>query len=206
MRRWLGITTVAVALATALATGAGAQTRTYFGFNIGVTNAPGPRYVHMPPPDLYYEPQAQVYVVQNSYDGYDMFRYGSAWYACDGDYWYRASSYRGPFYACDVRAVPQAIFYVPSNDWHRYPRPLTYWRNTRYSGGAAYAHGYGYPNRTYGYSTSYPRYRDEVRYRDEGQYRERQYHDDRNTPPGWSHGRKNGWDKHGKGHGGHDRD
>jgi len=196
MKRLIGLSTLA--LAALLATGAGAQTRTYFGFQIGVTNAPPHRFAYMPSPDLYYEPSSRVYVVENGYDDWDMFRYGSSWYACDGDYWYRANSYRGPFYVCDVRVVPRAIFYVPRDHWRRYPRPLATWRNRGHGGDRYVVRDRGqYDDRRWsGRDVSW-------RSNDRGDWRTNDRGDwnrgDR--PPGWDRGNKNGWKKGGNGRG-----
>ena len=214
MKRTLAISTLA--LAALLATSAtNARAESYFGFSIGVSNMPAHRFAYAPPPDLYYEPSSRVYVVENGYDDWDVFRYGSAWYACDGDYWYRANNYRGPFYVVDVRSVPRPIFYVPQNHWRRYPRPLAYWhqghRGTYYSGYArnrVYNRDYNrdYDRRWTGRDNGDWRNNDNGwRTNDRGDWR----NDDRgNRPPGWDKGNKNGWKKghgNGNGHGrGHD--
>jgi hypothetical protein len=224
MKRTIAV--AALALAAALTTSATmARAESYFGFTIGVTNAPAHRFAYAPPPDLYYEPSSRVYVVENGYDDWDVFRYGSTWYACDGDYWYRANNYRGPFYACDVRSVPRPIFYVPQNRWRRYPRPLAMWHTNRGSYDAGYARTRVYDR---GYDRGYHRdyNRDADRYdrrwtgRDNGDYHNNdgwrtndrgdwRNNDRGNQPPGWDKGRKNGWNKghgNGRGHGHDDRD
>src|SRR5438874_10682083 len=93
---------LALVLGATIAVSASARSQTYFGFQIGVGNAPPP-VAYFGPPHMLYEPEYRVYVVDNGYDDYDTFRYGPYWYSCDGDYWYRASSYRGPYFAIDVR-------------------------------------------------------------------------------------------------------
>ena len=98
-----------------------AQSATYFGFNIGISNSPPPRFVYRSQPSLYMVPNTGVYVVEDGYGDMDLFRYGSFYYAYDNGYWYRANSYRGPFRAVDVRYVPTQVFYVPSNHWRHYP-------------------------------------------------------------------------------------
>jgi len=130
------------ALALAYAASASAASRTYFGFQIGVSNAPPPpRVVFEAPPPTYYEPETRVYVVQGDYDDYDTFRYGSYWYVCRDDYWYRARSYRGPFMSCDVRSVPRPIFYVPQRRWRHYPQGLVRWSNDERGRGHGRGHG-----------------------------------------------------------------
>jgi hypothetical protein len=109
-------------LALACAAPTSAETRTYFGFQIGVSNAP-------PPPAVVFEreprvvmiPSTRVYMVDDDDVDCDMFQYGRYWYACDDGYWYRARSCEGPFRVVDVRYVPRQIFYVPEKHWkHRH--------------------------------------------------------------------------------------
>ena len=124
MRRWtIGL----AALALMIAASASAHTSTYFGFQIGIGNAPPPpEVVFMSAPRLYCDPETRVYVVQGDYDE-DVFRYGPYWYACDEGYWYRARSYGGPYAVIDVRYVPQPIFRVPARRWRHYPAGLARW-------------------------------------------------------------------------------
>lgn len=125
-RQILGIGLV---LALGVATPALAGARTYFGFTIGLGNAPPPpRVVYYAPPPMDYDPDYGVYVVRGGYDGCDEFRYGPYFYVWNGDYWYRSRSYRGPFFAVDVRTVPRPVFYVPEERWHRYPPGLARYR------------------------------------------------------------------------------
>jgi len=110
------------------ATAASAQTRTYFGFSVGVSNAPPPPRIY----DTYYSddlslvPGTQVYVVNSS--DYDMFRYGRYWYVMRDGYWYRARRYQGPYIAVDVRRVPYAVVSVPEGQWRHHPSQGR-WRN-----------------------------------------------------------------------------
>lgn len=103
-----------------LAPAAVAEVQTYFGFQIGITNAP-------PPPQVVFEsaprcePVSGVYVaVQDDYDC-DVFRYGTYWYVVSNGYWYRARSHRGPFRVIDARRVPRAVFAVPASHWRHHP-------------------------------------------------------------------------------------
>jgi hypothetical protein len=50
---------------------------------------------------------------------------------CSGDYWYRSTSYGGPFFAVDVRSVPSGIFAVAPGRWHAYPVRLERWHRDR---------------------------------------------------------------------------
>lgn len=121
MRRSLGFLATSSIVATlACASMAGAET--YFGFTIGLGNAP-------PPPRLVFErePAVEVVVVSGRPVNVvqdvdcDMFRYGSYWYVSDGAYWYRAPRYRGPFVAVDVRRVPRTVLSVPGRHWKHHP-------------------------------------------------------------------------------------
>jgi hypothetical protein len=108
-------------LALALAVPASARTQTYFGFQIGIGNAPPPpRVVFVQEPQMVFIPETGVYVAAGNYD-YDMFRFGASWYICDNGRWYRAPRSRGPYRVVDVRRVPRQVFYVPSHRWrHSY--------------------------------------------------------------------------------------
>jgi hypothetical protein len=109
------------ALALALAVPASARAETYFGFQIGIGNAPTrARVTFAREPRMVLIPRTDVYVAEGDF-GYDVFRVGAAWYLCDDGRWYRANSRRGPFRIVDVRRVPRDIFYVPSREWrHHY--------------------------------------------------------------------------------------
>jgi len=157
---------IGTALVVALASPASARTSTYFGFQIGITNAPPPPHVvYYEEPEMVYVPSQRVYVVEDDFDDCDVFRYGNGWYACQDGYWYRAPRYGGPYRVIDVRYVPRPIFYVPTSHWKH-----------RYSGGAHYR----------GHWSDGPRYRDRYRsghsdrsgwsYRDRN-YRDRDYRD-----------------------------
>jgi len=115
-------------LGLALAAPAAAETQTYFGFHIGIGNAPPPpRVVFRYEPEVVYVRSAGVYVVNSPYD-YDIFRYGGYYYTCHDGYWYRARSHRGAFRAIDVRYVPRRVFSVPERHWKRH------WKHSHYAG------------------------------------------------------------------------
>src|SRR5205809_718100 len=109
-------------LVACLASPAWARARTYFGFQIGVSNAPPPPVVVFHErPHTVFVPESRVYVVEDPYaDDYDVFRYGPYWYVMEDGYWYRARDYDGPFRVVDVRYVPRQIFYVPERRWKHY--------------------------------------------------------------------------------------
>jgi hypothetical protein len=109
----------ALALAGLFAAPAWSASQTYFGFHLGITNAPPPPVVFYDEPVVHAVPGYPVYVADDC--PYDMFRYGPSWYLFDAGFWYRGRSYRGPFVAVDVRYVPRPVLHVPASHWkHRY--------------------------------------------------------------------------------------
>ena len=114
-------TLLALVAVSAIAAGTASAARVYYGFNVGVANAPPPpHFGFQDEPTVVIVPRSRVYVVEQS-DDCDLFRMGTRWYAnCDG-YWYRASSFRGPFVAVDVRRVPKAVLTVPAKHWKHHP-------------------------------------------------------------------------------------
>ena len=107
---------------TLFATPAFAGARTYFGFTIGVTNAPPPprMVVVEEEPHLCYVPESRVYAVDDDDYDYDQFHSDNYWYVCNEGYWYRAHKHRGPYRAIDVRHVPRRVLMVPDRHWrHR---------------------------------------------------------------------------------------
>jgi hypothetical protein len=93
---------------------------TYFGFSIGIRNAPPPpRVVVVEQPSMVLVPGTSVYVVENS--DYDVFQFGGYFYLSSGGYWYRARGYDGPFTVCDVRSVPRTVLTVPAERWKHHP-------------------------------------------------------------------------------------
>lgn len=96
--------------------GVPAQAETYFGFHIGVNDAPPPPRVYFrEEPRVLFVPETRVYVVRD-YHG-DMFRYGRFWYVAHDGFWYRSRSHRGPFRVIDSRRVPRPIYAVPAHHW-----------------------------------------------------------------------------------------
>jgi hypothetical protein len=126
---------MALALLVGAAAPVHADTRTYFGFTIGLGNAPPPpRVVYVQHPHTVFVPEEQVYVVDDPGPDCDVFSYGPYWYMSSGDFWYRSRSYRGPFVSVDVRTVPRPIFAVPAERWHHYPRSLERWHGDHDNG------------------------------------------------------------------------
>ena len=100
-----------------------AETQIYYGFQIGITNAPPPpKIVYREAPDVIIVPDTKVYVVERGDNDCDFFRIGNYWYVTTGGFWYRAGNYRGPFKVVDVRHVPMAILAVPAKHWKHHPK------------------------------------------------------------------------------------
>jgi len=113
---------LAGALVALTATASSAETTFYYGFHIGITNAPpAPKVVYREEPEVVLVSGRDVYMVEdNDYDC-DVFHVGAYWYAMSNGYWYRAHSHRGPFKVIDVRRVPRSIFATPSKHWRHHP-------------------------------------------------------------------------------------
>src|SRR5437868_176283 len=128
--RMLHLPAVALGLAGALLLSmpATSHARTYFGFTVGVFNAPPPRVFFRERPSLVYVPEERVYAVDDYDCDCDAFYTNGYWYVLDDDYWYRAHDYRGPYRAVDVRYVPQRVLYVPESHWRSYPTVLARYR------------------------------------------------------------------------------
>ena len=117
------LTTLLMLLALAGTNVSAASAATYFGFPVGVNHAPPPpRVVYTIEPRMEHMNHTHVMVMNGDDPGYDMFQYGSWYYMNNGDYWYRANSYRGPFVAVDARQVPRQVYAVPAEHWRHNPR------------------------------------------------------------------------------------
>ena len=109
---------LALSLALALAPSAGAGT--YYGFTVGVNNAPPPpRIVLVERPEFVAVPGTLVYAVGNT--NYDVFRYNGRYFLYNDGYWYRSSRTSGPYVVMDVRSVPEPVLRVPSRTWKHHP-------------------------------------------------------------------------------------
>ena len=116
MARWI----VLLLLVHGFATAVHAESSTYFGFSIGVSNAPPPpRIVVADAPPLVAVPGTSVQVVGIA--AHDIFAYGSTFYCYANGFWYRSGSYGGPYAVVDVRSVPQPILVVPAKHWKHHP-------------------------------------------------------------------------------------
>jgi len=171
---------LAVALLACMAPVA-ALAETYFGFSIGVGNAPPPpRTIVVAQPDLVLMPGTAVYEVENA--PYQTFYYGRAYYTFNDGFWYRARSSRGPFFVVDVRSIPTAVLEVPSYRWrHRaygyqyggYRQDWQQWQNRSY-GRVNWRHR-DWRDRQYWRSSRSQDWRDR---RDRGNWRDPQYDQD----------------------------
>lgn len=96
----------------------------YYGFAVGVTNAPPPPVIRQArEPHVVLANDAMVYVVDDAslrFDG-DLFRYGQYWFAYSHGFWYRARAHSGPYAVMDVRKIPRAIIGVPRKMWKHHP-------------------------------------------------------------------------------------
>ncbi|HYJ33253.1 MAG TPA: hypothetical protein VE326_08535 [Candidatus Binatia bacterium] len=81
-------------------------------------------------PRLVVIPRTNVYYVQN-YD-VDVYRYGRFYYAYDRGRWWRATSYRGPWYYIRGRAVPRQIFIIPADYRRNWRGDYGEWRERDY--------------------------------------------------------------------------
>ena len=111
-------------LGLALGSAVPASGSLYYGFQIGITNAPPPPVVRtVREPHVVLATDAMVYVVEDA--GFrgddDTFRYGQYWFIFTHGYWYRARSFRGPYAVIEVRSVPRAILGVPRARWKHHP-------------------------------------------------------------------------------------
>ena len=138
----------ALAIAAVAGISAPAHAETYFGFNIGISNAPPPpRVMFRSAPRVVIVPETRVYVIDDSYGdpGYDMFQSDGYWYVADDGYWYRARTYRGPYRVIDVRYVPRRVLSVPERRWRHHPHggpPGQMKRYRRVETRRGYDHGY----------------------------------------------------------------
>ena len=117
----IGIVGLAVAWSLAAVAPAHAGTSVDIQLHVG-DRYPGGNIVFYREPEFVVVPSTRVYYVRD-YD-YDIYRYKSYWYYCDGVNWYRASSYRGPFLFIHYSTVPRPVYTIPARyrrHWQSWP-------------------------------------------------------------------------------------
>ena len=124
---------VVCAICALLLASSPASSAVYYGFTVGVANAPRPPVIRRArEPHALLASDAMVYVVDDAslrFDG-DLFHYGQYWFAYTRGYWYRARSHRGPYAVIEVRKVPRAIIGVPRTMWRHHPLALAAAKST----------------------------------------------------------------------------
>ena len=101
------------------ASAASAETQTWFGFQFGVHGGSAPPIAwNMEPRVVFVD---EVAVVQDDHCDEDVFRYSNTWWRMRGGWWYRSSSWRGPWHSVDVRIVPGPVLHVPGERWKHAP-------------------------------------------------------------------------------------
>lgn len=108
------------ALVTTLVTLGATQARAAVSadINLHIGDHPAPVVVFDREPDVVLVPRSRVYYVDH--EGYDLYRYGRYWYINDGGFWFRASSYKGPFVGISVGRIPRQVVVVPAR-YRRHP-------------------------------------------------------------------------------------
>jgi hypothetical protein len=84
----------------------------HIGIGIGLPSPPPPSIRVIAPPQVYLIPQTPVYYAP-SYD-IPMFLFSGHWYTPSNGYWFRASSYSGPWRYIHHRKVPVVLHTIPS--------------------------------------------------------------------------------------------
>jgi len=109
MKRMYALAAAAVLAATVAATASAAA-------SVDVQISVGQRYngatlAFQSAPRVVLVPQTKVYYVQDR--DVDLYRYGSYWYFVEDGYWYRSSSWQGPFVHLRSGSVPRTVVTVP---------------------------------------------------------------------------------------------
>lgn len=97
-----------------------ASSNTWFGFQVGMSGGTPPPAVFRSEPRVIVVNDVQVVDDERCDD--DVFRTENTWWRLRGGYWFRASSWRGPWLSVDVRRVPERVLVVPANHWKHHPR------------------------------------------------------------------------------------
>ncbi|MGE5177928.1 MAG: hypothetical protein ACM3PF_02420 [Bacteroidota bacterium] len=109
-------------------------------------------------------PRTRVYYIQD-YD-VDVYRYGRYYYAYDRGRWYRATSYRGPWFYIRGRSVPVQIYTIPSDYRRNWQGDYSQWRNRDYDENWQQYWGHGNRGRDMNRGREMNRARDVSRARD----------------------------------------
>lgn len=80
--------------------------------NVGINVPPPPKYVFVKPPAVYVVPNYTYFVPDIDID---IFFFRNYWYRPYGGYWYRSTSYNGPWGHIVREKVPVEIINMPSN-------------------------------------------------------------------------------------------
>ena len=100
-----------------------AHAETYFGFQLGIKDAPAPPEISFQKvPKMVVVPATRVTRVTDAACKADLFRFGGTWYAYAARHWYRADDISGPYHALDARKVPRAVLFVPAMHWKHHPQ------------------------------------------------------------------------------------
>jgi len=100
-----------------------AHAETYFGFQLGIKNAPDPPVIaFQSEPQTVVVPSTRVIRVTDAACKVDLFRFGGTWYAYNAKHWYRSEDVSGPYRVLDARKVPRAVLFVPPMHWKRHPQ------------------------------------------------------------------------------------
>ena len=100
-----------------------AHAETYFGFQLGIKDAPPPPLITFQNvPRMVVVPSTRVTRVTDPACKADLFRFGGTWYAYAAQHWYRADDVSGPYRVLDARKVPRAVLFVPPMHWKHHPQ------------------------------------------------------------------------------------
>ena len=137
------LVTVAVLALAGFATGAAsAQAGTNVNVSVGLPVAvvPPAPVVVMPEPVVVHQPPAMAVIPGSGVYfapgvSVDLFFYGNYWWNRNGDRWYRANAYNGPWAPVGHRHVPTPVYRVPANYRtvyvHEKPMPYGQWKKDR---------------------------------------------------------------------------
>jgi hypothetical protein len=100
---------------------------------VPVVVAPEPVYIQQPPA-MAVIPGSSVYFAPGV--SVDLFFYGNYWWNRNGDHWYRAKTYNGPWATVGPRHVPAPVYRVPGNYRtvyvHEKPMPYGQWKKAHW--------------------------------------------------------------------------